>query len=84
MTCVEDVREETKEAARYFFNDLWRLNKDRGRGAPSKEYLERVRARDLLADSFVASYDVSNHPTVTEGESIQSVKSNRHTLVEQW
>ena len=74
--CVEDVREGTKEASRCFFNDLWVLNKDRGRGKPSKEYLERVRARDLLVFSYVSSYDVSNNPTVVEGESIQSVRSS--------
>jgi hypothetical protein len=81
---VEDVREETKETARCFFNDLWGLNKDRGRGAPSKEFLSRVRSRDVLVASYVTSYDVSNNPTVVEGESIQSVKSNRNPLVEQW
>ncbi len=42
---VADVREESKETVRCSFNDLWRLNQDRGRGAPSKEYLKRVRAR---------------------------------------
>ncbi len=48
-----DVREETREAARCFFNDLWRLNGDRPRGAPSKEYKERERAHDLLVASYV-------------------------------
>jgi hypothetical protein len=32
----------------------------------------------------VASYDVSSNPSVVEGESMQSVKKNRRTLVEQW
>jgi hypothetical protein len=58
------------------------LNRDRGRGEPSKEYLERVRSNDLLVASYVSSYDVSNNPTVTEGENIQSVKKRRHSLVE--
>ncbi len=40
-----DVREEVKETVRCFFTDLWRLNGDRGRGTPSKEYLERRRRR---------------------------------------
>lgn len=79
-----DVRQEAKDAASCFFTDLWRLNGDRPRGAPSKEYLERVRARELLVASYVSSYDVSRNPTVAEGESIQSVKKNRRTLVEQW
>ena len=79
---VADVREESKETVRCSFNDLWRLNQDRGRGAPSKEYLERVRARDLLVTSYVVSYDVSSNPTVVEGESIESVKKNRRALVE--
>ena len=82
MARVADVREEAMEAVRCFFNDLWRLNQDRGRGAPSKEYLERVRARDLLVTSYVVSYDVSSNPTVVEGESIESVKKNRRALVE--
>jgi hypothetical protein len=64
------------------------LNGDRGRGEPSKEYLDRVRVPDLLVVSYVVSYiyshDVSSNPTVTEGENIQSVKNNRHTLVEEW
>ena len=79
-----DVRQEAKDATSCFFTDLGRLNGDRPRGAPSKEYLERVRVRDLLVASYVASYDVSRNPTVTEDEIIQSVKKNRRTLVEQW
>ena len=63
---------------------MWRLNGDRPRGVPSKEYKERERARDLLVASYVASYDVSSNPSVVEGESMQSVKKNRRTLVEQW
>jgi hypothetical protein len=43
-----------------FFNDLWRLNGDRTRGAPSKEYKERERSRDLLVASYVSSYDVDD------------------------
>jgi hypothetical protein len=79
-----DVREEAREAVRCFFNDLWRLNGDRPRGAPSKEYKERERARDLLVAFYVSSYDVSSNPSVVEGENMQSVKNNRHALVEQW
>ena len=56
----QDVREEAREAARCFFNDLWRLNGDRPRGAPSKEYKERERAHDLLVVSYVSSYDVDD------------------------
>ncbi len=79
---VADVREKTKVEVRCFFNDLWRLNQDRGRGAPSKEYLKRVRARELLVTSYVVSYDFSSNPTVVEDESIPSVKKNRRALVE--
>jgi hypothetical protein len=79
-----DVRQEAKDAASCFFNDLWHLNGDRPRGAPSKEYKERERARDLLVASYVSSCDVSSHPTVVEGENMQSVKKNRRALVEQW
>ena len=63
-----DVREETRESAKCFFTDLWRLNGDRPRGTPFKEYLVRVGARDLLVVSYVSSYDVSSNPTVTKGE----------------
>jgi hypothetical protein len=52
------------------------------RGPPSKEYKERERAHDLLVASYVSSYDVSSNFTVVEGENMQSVKNNRHTLVE--
>jgi hypothetical protein len=79
-----DVRQESKDAASCFFNDLCHLNGDRPRGAPSKEYKERERARDLLVASYVSSCDVSSHPTVVEGENMQSVKKNRRALVEQW
>ncbi len=79
-----DVREEAREASRCFFNDLCRLNRDRPRGTPSKEYKERERPHDVMVSSYVSSYDVSNNPRVVEGESIQSVKKNRHTLVDQW
>ena len=78
------VRQEAKDVASCFFTDLWQLNGDRPRGAPSKEYKERERARDLLVASYVASYDVSSNPSVVEGESMQSVKKNRLSLVEQW
>ena len=74
-----DVREEVREAVRCFFNDLWRLNGDRPRGAPSKEYKERERARDVLVASYVASYDVSSNPSVVKGEIMQSVKKNSRT-----
>ena len=53
-----DVRQEAKDTASCFFTDLWRLNGDRPRGAPSKEYLGRVGTRDLLVVSYVSSYDV--------------------------
>jgi hypothetical protein len=82
--CEADVREEVRESSKKKITGLWRLNGDRGRATPSKEYVERVRARDLLVVSYVSSYDVSSNPTVVEGESIQSVKKNRFTLVEQW
>ncbi len=82
--CDEDVREEVREVVECFFTDLWWLNGDRPRGPPSKEYFVRVGAHDLLVASYVISYDVSSNPTVVEGESMQSVKKNRHTLVEQW
>ena len=42
LTREVGVREEEKEAVRCFFNDLWRLNMDKGRGTTSKEYLERL------------------------------------------
>ena len=71
-----DVREEAREAARCFFNDLCRLNGDRPRGAPSKEYKERERSRDVLVASYVVSYDVSINPSVVEDENMQSVKKN--------
>jgi hypothetical protein len=57
---------------------------NRPRGEPSKEYKERKRTRDLLIGLYVSSCDVSSNPSVVEGESIQSVKNNRHALVEQW
>ena len=56
--CDVDVREEVRETVKCYFTDLWRLNGDRPRGAPSKEYLARVGARDLLVASYVSSYDV--------------------------
>ena len=59
MTCVEDVREEVKETDRCFFNDLWRMNKDRGRGSPSKEYLERVRGDHGHDDTMKDDEDVN-------------------------
>ena len=59
--CDADVREEDRESVKCFFTDLWRLNGDRPRGAPSKYYLVRVEARDLLVASYVASYDVSSN-----------------------
>jgi hypothetical protein len=53
-----DVREEGREVVKCFFTDPCRLNGDRPRGAPSKEYLGRVGTRDLLVVSYVSSYDV--------------------------
>jgi hypothetical protein len=63
FVCVADVREETKETDRWFFNDLWWLNQDRGRGSSYKEYLERVRARDVLVASYVSLLRIGRHMT---------------------
>ena len=82
--CKADVCQETKDTTICFFTDLWCLNGDRPRGTPSKEYSEGVRTRDLLVSSYVSSYDVSSNPTVVEGEIMESVKKNRHKLVEKW
>jgi hypothetical protein len=78
-----DVREEVREAVKCFFPDLWRLNGDRPRGEPSKEYLVRLWTRDLLVASYVVSYDVSSNPTVAEGESIHSFQED-HVDVTNW
>ena len=43
--------------------------------------MERVRTLDLPVASYVSSYDVSNNPTVVEGEIIQSVKSKSLNFV---
>ena len=51
---------------------------------PLLVYKERERARDVLVASYVSSYDVSSNPSVVEGESMQSVKKNSRTLVEEW
>ncbi len=40
---MADVRQEAKDASSCFFNDLWQLNGDRPRGAPSKEYKDGWR-----------------------------------------
>jgi len=37
----EDVSQQAKSAASCHFTDLWRLNENRKRGAPSKEFAER-------------------------------------------
>ncbi len=66
LTYEEDVRDEVKDTSSCFFTDLWRLNGDRGRGVPSKEYLVWVGVHDLLVTSYVSSYDVSSNPTVVK------------------
>ncbi len=43
LSRVKDIDQEVKEAVGCFFTDLCRLNGDRPRGAPSKEYKERER-----------------------------------------
>jgi len=68
-----DVRQEAKDSASCFFTDLWHLNGDRPRGAPSKEYKERERARDLLVVSYVSSYDVSILPSAFAASAQQEV-----------
>ena len=73
MTRETDVRHEVQEVAKCYFNDLCRLNIDRGRGTPTKEYSERVRVRDLLG-TYVSSHDISRNPLVSEGENMKSVK----------
>jgi hypothetical protein len=61
----------------FFFTDLWQLNGDRPRGGQG----EGTRTRSTGC-SYVASYDVSRNPNVGEGESMQFVKNNRHTLAD--
>ena len=55
----EDVRQQTTGAASCYFTDLWKLNAQKQRGAPSKEFAERERTRSTLVVAYMASYDVS-------------------------
>jgi len=64
----EDVRQQAKGAASCYFTDFWRLNEHRKRGASSKEFAERERARSALVAAYMASYDVSTNPMAAEGE----------------
>ena len=50
----EDIRQQAKSAASCYFTDLWRLNENRKRGAPSKEFAERERARSALVAAYMA------------------------------
>ena len=64
----EEVRQQATNAASSCFTDLWRLNEQKKRGAPSKEFAERERARSTLVAAYMASYDVSTNPMAAEGE----------------
>jgi len=58
----EDVRQHATGAASCYFTDLWKLNAQKQRGAPSKEFAQRERARSTLVAAYMASYDVSTNP----------------------
>ena len=58
----EDVRQQAASAASCHFTDLWRFNEQKKRGALSKEFAERERARNGLVAAYMASYDVSTNP----------------------
>jgi len=51
----EEVRQQAKGEASCYFTDLWRLNENRKRGVPSKEFAERERTRSALAAAYMAS-----------------------------
>ena len=68
---------------RCYFTDLWRLNEQKKRKAPSKEFAERERVRSTLVGSYMTSYDVSTNPMTADGEKMKSVQ-NRTTQVEEW
>ena len=55
----EEVRQQATNTASCYFTDLWRLNEQKKRGAPSKEFAERERTRSTLVVAYMASYDVS-------------------------
>jgi len=63
----EDVRQQATSAASCYFTDLWRLNEQKKRGAPSKEFAERERACSALVAAYMASYDVSTNPMAADG-----------------
>jgi len=71
-------------AASCYFNDRWRLNENRKKGAPSKEFAERERTCSALVAAYMASYDVSTNPMVAEGKKMISVQNRRRTQVEEW
>ena len=52
--CEEDVRQQATSAASCYFTDLWRLSKQKKRGAPFKEFAERERARSALVAAYMA------------------------------
>ena len=81
----EDVCQQATSAASCYFTDLWRLNEHRKRGAPSKEFAERERARSALrlVAAYMASYDVSTNPMAADGEKMKSVQNRRRTQVEE-
>ena len=80
----EDVRQQATGAASCYFTDLWKLNAQKQRGAPSKEFAERERARRTLVAAYMASYDVSTNPIAADGEKMKSVQNRRRTQVEEW
>ncbi len=65
-----------------------------GWGSGPRTTLDLTHVRHIRLYNLVAwtinflndnkSHNVSSNPTVVEGESMQSVKNNRHSLVEEW
>ena len=49
----EEVRQQATNTASWYFTDLWRLNEQKKRGAPSKEFAERERARSTLVVAYM-------------------------------
>ena len=75
------TKERITSVAKAVFSSLWRVDAPQGRGAPSYEYKERVRASGICERAFLQQYDMATPPT---GEGGIEVKNKMREQVHSW
>ena len=81
LRALQEVsKERITSVANQYFTNLWGVGGSQGRGAPSIEYRDRQKAKEVCVKTFVEKYDTVTAPS---GEG-QAVRKQMTVQVEEW